>query len=229
MQFGLGGLFGGGGGKQEAPEDSGLVPDIFAETFEPKTDLRVKYPTWVKSAVDLKSVASFGGTPTRGAGEIQCGQTVTPTQAQDKPVLGWEAEAGAYYTVVMTDPDAPSRAEPKLREYIHWVRVNIPGDNLPCDGQDGGDDLKEYVGAGPPAGTGEHRYFFLVFKQPDGKMEFDAQERIPFVNTGRPKFSTSKFVEEYELGQPVAWTYFKSSYDNYVPELVALLKGEIKE
>jgi hypothetical protein len=28
------------------------------------------------------------------------------------------------------------------------VRVNIPGDNLPCDGEDGGDDLKTYVGAG---------------------------------------------------------------------------------
>jgi hypothetical protein len=28
------------------------------------------------------------------------------------------------------------------------VRVNIPGDNLPCDGEDGGDDLKIYVGAG---------------------------------------------------------------------------------
>ena len=27
-----------------------------------------------------------------------------------------------------------------------------------CDGEDGGDDLKTYVGAGPPTGTGLHRY-----------------------------------------------------------------------
>ena len=33
-------------------------------------------------------------------------------------------------------------------QWVHWVRVNIPGDNLPCDGEDGGDDLKTYVGAG---------------------------------------------------------------------------------
>ena len=33
-------------------------------------------------------------------------------------------------------------------QWVHWVRVNIPGDNLPCDGEDGGDDLKIYVGAG---------------------------------------------------------------------------------
>lgn len=61
---------------------------------------------------------------------------------------------GAYYTLILTDPDAPSRAEPKLREWVHWVRVNIPGDNLPCDGEDGGDDLKTYVGSAPPADTG---------------------------------------------------------------------------
>lgn len=51
------------------------------------------------------------------------------------------------------------------REWVHWVRVNIPGDNLPCDGKDGGEDLKAYVGSGPPKDTGLHRYVFLVFKQ----------------------------------------------------------------
>lgn len=54
--------------------------------------LRVKYPAWVKSAVDLKDVSSFGGTPTRGAGELGMGQVITPTQAQTRPVVGWEAE-----------------------------------------------------------------------------------------------------------------------------------------
>jgi len=226
MQFGLGNLF---KGKAETPEEAGLVPDVWPESFEAKSVLRVKYPAWVKAPVDLKNVASFGGTPTRGAGEIQAGQVVTPTQAQDKPTLGWEAEEGAYYTVMMTDPDVPSRAEPKLGEYIHWMRVNIPGDSLPCDGQDGGDDLKEYVGAGPPTGTGPHRYFFLVFKQPDGKIDFPETERIPFVNSGRPNFKAAKFAEEYGLGAPVAWSYFKAEFDNYVLELYARLKGDDKK
>jgi hypothetical protein len=49
---------------------------IIAEPFESKTVLRVKYPAWVKSAVDLTDVSSFGGTPTRGAGEIGMGQVM---------------------------------------------------------------------------------------------------------------------------------------------------------
>jgi hypothetical protein len=51
-----------------------------------------------------------------------CAKVITPTQAQSRPVVGWEAEKGAYYTLVMTDPDAPSRLSPSLRE---WVRKFI--------------------------------------------------------------------------------------------------------
>ena len=120
---------------------------------------------------------------------------ITPTQAQTAPVVGWEAEPGAFYTLVLTDPDAPSRASPTLREWVHWVRVNIPGDNLPCDGEDGGDDLKTYVGAGPPASTGLHRYVFLLYKQPNGKQTFEDADRTPFVKNGRDKWSASKFAE----------------------------------
>jgi len=135
MQFGLGNLFGGGNKpstKVVSLEEAGLIPDVFPEKFETTTVLRIKYPAWFKSSVDLKDVSSFGGTPTRGAGEISMGQVITPTQAQVAPVVGWEAEKGAYYTLVLTDPDAPSRASPSLREWVHWVRVNIPVDNLPC-------------------------------------------------------------------------------------------------
>ena len=66
MQFGLGNLF----NKKVTLQESGIVPDVFPEMFDEKTVLRVKYPAWVKSAVDLTSVASFGGTPTRGVGEV---------------------------------------------------------------------------------------------------------------------------------------------------------------
>lgn len=230
MQFGLGNLFGGGGGgakgKVVSLEEAGVVPDIIAEPFESKTVLRVKYPAWVKSAVDLTDVSSFGGTPTRGAGEIGMGQVITPTQAQTAPVVGWEAEPGAFYTLVLTDPDAPSRASPTLREWVHWVRVNIPGDNLPCDGEDGGDDLKTYVGAGPPASTGLHRYVFLLYKQPNGKQTFEDADRTPFVKNGRDKWSASKFAEKYGLGAPIAWSYFEAEFDNFVLELNSLLAGE---
>ena len=54
------------------------------------------------------------------------------------------------------DPDAPSRANPTYREWRHWLVANIPG----CDVSKG-ETIVTYFGAGPPQGTGLHRYIFL--------------------------------------------------------------------
>ena len=59
----------------------------------------------------------------------------------------------AHYIV---DPDAPSRKEPKFREWHHWCVVNIPGADV---GK--GEVLSEYVGSGPPKGTGSLLYLFI--------------------------------------------------------------------
>ena len=50
---------------------------------------------------------------------------------------------------LVADPDAPSRQDPKFREWHHWLVVNIPGNDVSK-----GDVLSMYVGAGPPEGTG---------------------------------------------------------------------------
>lgn len=49
----------------------------------------------------------------------------------------------------LPDPDAPSRKDPKFREWHHWLVGNIPGNKV-----SEGDTLSEYVGSGPPKGTG---------------------------------------------------------------------------
>lgn len=95
------------------------------------------------------------------------GNELTPRQVKDIPVaVEWAADADSFYTLIMTDPDAPSRKEPTHREWNHWLVVNIPGNNVAA-----GETLSEYVGAGPPPKSGLHRYVFVVFKQ-DGKHEF---------------------------------------------------------
>ena len=73
------------------------------------------------------------------------GNTLTPTQVQNKPKLAFEAEKDAFYTLAMQDPDAPSRREPSRREFRHWLVVNIPGDKI-----EDGDTIWEYIGRGPP-------------------------------------------------------------------------------
>lgn len=98
---------------------------------------------------------------------VQQGNELAPTQVKDIPKLVWEADSNDFYTLIMTDPDAPSRADPKFREVRHWTVVNIPGNKVAE-----GETLIEFIGSGPPKDTGLHRYIFLVYQQ-SGKLAFD--------------------------------------------------------
>uniref|UniRef100_A0A1I8A3L7 Phosphatidylethanolamine-binding protein n=1 Tax=Steinernema glaseri TaxID=37863 RepID=A0A1I8A3L7_9BILA len=150
--------------------------------------------------------------------EANLGNELTPTQVKDSPCVTWDVEAGALYTLVMTDPDAPSRAEPKAREFEHWLVVNIPGNEVSK-----GDVLAPYVGAGPPQGTGLHRYVFLIYKQP-GKVV----DKEHGSNPGREKrrsWKVAAFAEKHKLGSPVAGNLFQAQWDEYVPILHKKLAG----
>lgn len=61
--------------------------------------------------------AKFGET------EVGMGNVVTPTVSYAAPDVEYEAKDDEFYTIVMTDPDAPSRAEPTFREFL--VRANV--------------------------------------------------------------------------------------------------------
>jgi phosphatidylethanolamine-binding protein len=104
------------------------------------------------------------------SGAASLGNELTPTLVKDAPTVEWTADPDSFYTLVMTDPDAPSRKDPKFREWHHWLVVNIPGNDVAK-----GEVLSEYIGAGPPEGTGLHRYVFVVYKQ-EGKQEFDEEK-----------------------------------------------------
>ncbi|XP_013145989.1 PREDICTED: protein D3-like isoform X1 [Papilio polytes] len=170
--------------------ENAVVPDVVP--IAPAAQLKVKYPS--------------------GA-EVKEGNELTPTQVKDQPTVKWDAEQNTFYTVAMTDPDAPSRKEPTFREWHHWLVGNVPG----CD-VSAGEVLSAYVGAGPPPDTGLHRYVFLVYKQP-GKLTFD-EPRLPNTSDkGRAKFSINKFATKYNLGIPVAGDFFQAKYDDYVPLL----------
>ncbi|XP_046867383.1 protein D2-like [Drosophila willistoni] len=181
---------------EEVFKSHGVVPDVIAEA--PNQFLQVTYANGliVKDGIEL-----------------------TPTQVQDKPKVEWEAEPDSFYTLLLTDPDAPSRKEPKFREWHHWLVGNIPGNQI-----EKGEELSGYVGAGPPQGTDLHRYVFLLFKQPK-KLSFD-EPRIPKTSADkREKFSTLSFVNKYHLGNPVAGNFFQAQYDDYVPLLYKQLSG----
>lgn len=155
---------------------------------------------------------------TYGKEQADKGNELTPTIVQNKPNVEWTAEEGALYTLLMTDPDAPSRTNPKMREWHHWLIGNIPGNQI-----DKGDIITDYVGSGPPKGSGLHRYVFLVFKQPK-RISFSEGKISRTTGKGREKFSTKSFVKKYSLGSPIAGNMFQAQYDDYVPKLYAQLK-----
>lgn len=90
---------------------------------------------------------------------VDLGKELTPTQVKDVPKLKWDTEKGAHYTLLMVDPDAPSRTNSLYREVRHWLVMNIPESSV-----EKGDHIFEYRGSGAPKGTGLHRYIFLVYK-----------------------------------------------------------------
>uniref|UniRef100_A0A8V5HD49 Phosphatidylethanolamine-binding protein 1 n=1 Tax=Melopsittacus undulatus TaxID=13146 RepID=A0A8V5HD49_MELUD len=86
-----------------------------------------------------------------GSVEIdELGKVLTPTQVQNRPTsIEWDGcDPQKLYTLVLTDPDAPSRKDPKFREWHHFLVTNMKGNNVSS-----GTVLSDYVGSGPPKGT----------------------------------------------------------------------------
>lgn len=130
-----------------------------------------------KSAIVPELCDDYGPTELRivYAGQplpLQFGQLLSTDAVRIAPAVSWSADPLAFYTLLMSDPDAPARWWPFLGEVRHWLVANIPGDDVAA-----GQTLSEYLPSGPPPMTGAHRYVFAVFEQPAGRIEFGANER----------------------------------------------------
>ncbi|KAK9143483.1 hypothetical protein Syun_012883 [Stephania yunnanensis] len=68
-----------------------------------------------------------------------------------------------FYTLIMTDPDAPSPSEPYLREHLHWLVTDIPGTTDASFGK----EMVSYEAPKPVIGI--HRYAFVLLKQGEDK------------------------------------------------------------
>ncbi|RDB27267.1 Phosphatidylethanolamine-binding F40A3.3 [Hypsizygus marmoreus] len=134
-----------------------LIPDVVPKDFTPSVLFSIIWPTGAQALL---------------------GNFLTIEEAQDEPEVsfipltvpgGSEVANDVTYTLVMTDPDAPSRADPKYRQWRHWV---ITGLKIPSAATEDVAAVKTkpsttpYQPPGPPPGSGVHRYAFLLFEEP---------------------------------------------------------------
>lgn len=140
------------------------------------------------------------------------GTKFTPLQVRNRPKVSWkQANDNESYTLIMTDAIGK-------KEWLHWLVGNIPGNNI-----DKGDLLTSFFPSAPPKNSGEHRYVFLLYKQPS-KINFQGHLKIPtFEMTGRNEFSTQTFVDNYKLDLPIAGNFYLASWDESCDEMMKLV------
>ncbi|XP_078432002.1 PEBP (phosphatidylethanolamine-binding protein) family protein isoform X2 [Wolffia australiana] len=128
-----------------------------------------------------------------GSKHVNNGCDVKPSIAAEPPTVNISGHTHDLYTLVMTDPDAPSPSDPTMREIV----VDMPGGTDPLQGR----ELLEYMGPKPPVGI--HRYVFALFRQ---KGPFPpVPPPVP-----RSNFCTRDFAAHFDLGLPVATVYFNA-------------------
>ncbi|KAF8625487.1 hypothetical protein AX15_005352 [Amanita polypyramis BW_CC] len=124
----------------------------------------------------------------------------------DTSALSTSAGTEATYTLVMTDPDAPSRVEPLYREFRHWV---ITGLKSAAETSSNATNLfaiktksstTPYRPPGPRPGSGIHRYTFLLFQEPPSGVNIPhGAPEYGSALEERRSWSTMAFAERYNL------------------------------
>lgn len=159
----------------------------------------------VPDVIDVAPVEKLEVSYLKPNKKVDLGNELRPNDTLEAPAISYEADSDSFYTLMMVDPDAPSRKVPIFREWQHWLVVNIPATELK-DGK----TIREYLKCGPPPFTGLHRYVFLLFKQTD-KIDFN-ESHSSNTYVFRARFSTKKFIKKYNLGNPVAGNFFLSQH-----------------
>lgn len=122
------------------------------------------------------------------------------------------------FTLILTDPDAPTKGDEKWSEYCHYIVKDIKLNEFKISDEDSnegdnsiesfgeklttidlkGKELVPFLGPGPPPKTGLHRYVFLLYKQNKNK-EPQAPIDRPNYGTGIPGYGAAEYAEKYGL------------------------------
>ncbi|GAA5865507.1 hypothetical protein JCM8547_001270 [Rhodosporidiobolus lusitaniae] len=146
-----------------------LGSTVIPANFEPKIPVQVEYESF---------------------GQVHIGSRYTTAETQGEPAVTFQATPGeeSKYVILLADPDAPSKEDPKWGPFRHWTLADV------VPGQSPGTTLTTYMGPAPPPKTGPHRYVFLVYKQP-----VDHTPELGVDGDERSKFDILGFAKKNEL------------------------------
>jgi hypothetical protein len=156
-----------------------------------------------------------------GSPPLADGATLTPTAVAAQPAVSLGA-GGGLYTLILSDPDAPTPDSPEFAEWQHWRVVNAPAADLAA-----GDVRCAYFGSAPGQGSGVHRYVLVAYAQPGGARIAvdDAADPLISATSGfapRRSFDSRAFAARHGL-TPVAAITWRAQWDAMVPELAKKL------
>jgi phosphatidylethanolamine-binding protein (PEBP) family uncharacterized protein len=119
------------------------------------------------------------------SGPFSSGSDLGLSIVQSKPKLAINKPNSSFYSVLMFDPDAPTRSNPTKANWLHWMIVNDS------------DTIVDFDPPTPPIGSGPHRYFFYLLEQ-SGRISSDDLKRI-YDSNNRANFDVDRFIRENQL------------------------------
>jgi len=143
-----------------------------------------------------------------GDNKVNFGNKLSIKSVSNQPSnVSWPAECDKFYTLCLTDPDAPTRSAPSMKERCHWLITNIPSSRI-----SEGTIIASFVPSCPPKESGLHRYTFCVFEQPS-KLDFTSDMHLEIWDN-RKQFNIRNFIKKYKmLEQPIAANFYFSEWD----------------
>ncbi|ODQ66139.1 phosphatidylethanolamine-binding protein [Nadsonia fulvescens var. elongata DSM 6958] len=185
---------------QESLKKHEIVPDVIDDGFNPSCLLTISYT----KEIGVSMGNNLKPSETKNIPDVFVATDYTPSEKSNASSSNSEPK----YTLVLTDPDAPSRTEKKWSEFCHYI---VTGLTIPTDPKSGvslgkldiskGSTLMPYCGPAPPPKTGKHRYVFLLYKEPQvshGVLMKPPRDR-PTWGTDVPASGVRDWAKKYNL------------------------------
>jgi phosphatidylethanolamine-binding protein (PEBP) family uncharacterized protein len=185
---------------------SSIIPEVL-DDFDPTYSLDIIYPashTTVQLGNDIP-VSFVQDSPVFEIHGVKAQEGVAPLEQENSK------KKNATYTLILTDPDAKSRKNPKWSEMCHWIVTNITVADTPSEGVLrlsnqfhtmaellAVDELVSYLPPGPPPKTGRHRYVFVLLKGEEGGKLKEPSERRHW-GYGKKRHGVRDWAEEMGL------------------------------